>query len=97
MKTSEKIAIIIGTLLFIIFVTGLAWSISTGLAGFVRSIPFWIIVIFCTIWTYCGMPSINLPLLQGKNKLPIGIQLVSSIYDDERLFRNSTWLTDKIK
>ena len=47
MKTSEKIAIIIGTLLFIIFVTGLAWSISTGLAGFVRSIPFWIIVIFC--------------------------------------------------
>ena len=47
MKTSEKIAIIIGTLLFIIFVTGLAWSISTGLAGFARSIPFWIIVIFC--------------------------------------------------
>ena len=49
MKTSEKIAIIIGTLLFIIFVTGLAWSISTGLAGFARSIPFWIIVIFCII------------------------------------------------
>ena len=22
--------------------------------------------IFCTIWTYCGMPSISLPLLQGK-------------------------------
>jgi len=47
MKISEKIAIIIGALLFIIFVTGLAWSISTGLAGFTRSIPFWIIVIFC--------------------------------------------------
>ena len=47
MKISEKIAIIIGTLLFIIFVTGLAWSISTGLAGFARSIPFWIIVVFC--------------------------------------------------
>ncbi len=53
--------------------------------------------IFCTIWTYCGMPSISLPLLQGKNKLPIGIQLVSSLYDDERLFRNATWLTGKIK
>ena len=39
MKISEKIAIIIGTVLFIIFVTGLAWSISTGLAGFARSIP----------------------------------------------------------
>ena len=47
MKTSEKIAILIGAALFIIFVTGLAWSISTGLAGFARSIPFWIIVIFC--------------------------------------------------
>ena len=53
--------------------------------------------IFSTVWTYCGMPSINLPLLQGKNKLPIGIQLVSSLYDDERLFRNGSWLTSKIK
>ena len=47
MKISEKIAIIIGATLFVVFVTGLAWSISTGLAGFARSIPFWIIVIFC--------------------------------------------------
>ena len=47
MKISEKIAIIIGAIMFVIFVTGLAWSISTGLAGFVRSIPFWIIVTFC--------------------------------------------------
>jgi len=49
MKISEKIAILIGVLLFVIFVTGLAWSISSGLAGFARSIPFWIIVIFCII------------------------------------------------
>ena len=47
MKLSEKITIIIGALLFSVFVIGLAWSISTGLAGFVRGIPFWIIVIFC--------------------------------------------------
>ena len=53
--------------------------------------------IFCTIWTYCGMPSISLPLLQGKNGLPIGVQLVSSLYDDERLFRNASWLASKIK
>tara|TARA_B100001996_G_scaffold341872_1_gene296167 strand:- start:283 stop:480 length:198 start_codon:yes stop_codon:yes gene_type:complete len=49
MKTSEKIAILIGAALFVIFVTGLAWSISTGLAGFARSIPFWVIVIFCIL------------------------------------------------
>ena len=53
--------------------------------------------IFCTIWTYCGMPSITLPLLQGKNGLPIGVQLVSSLFDDERLFRNASWLTSNIK
>ena len=53
--------------------------------------------IFSTIWTFCGMPSISLPLLHGKNGLPIGVQLVSSLYDDERLFRNASWLTSKIK
>ena len=42
--------------------------------------------IFCTIWTYCGMPCISLPLLQGKNGLPVGVQLVSSLFDDEILF-----------
>ena len=53
--------------------------------------------IFCTIWTFCGMPCINLPLLQGNNGFPIGVQLVSSLFDDERLFRNASWLTKKIK
>ena len=53
--------------------------------------------IFSTIWTFCGMPSISLPLLQGKNGLPIGVQLVSSLFDDERLFRNASWLTKNIK
>jgi len=47
MKLSEKITIIIGIALVTIFVIGLAWSISTGLAGFWRGLPFWFIVIFC--------------------------------------------------
>jgi len=47
MKLSEKITIILGVALVAIFVMGLAWSISTGLAGFWRGLPFWIIVIFC--------------------------------------------------
>jgi len=47
MKLSEKITIVIGISLVSIFVIGLAWSISTGLAGFWRGLPFWIIVIFC--------------------------------------------------
>ena len=47
MKLSEKLTIILGIALVAIFVIGLAWSISTGLAGFWRGLPFWIIVIFC--------------------------------------------------
>jgi len=46
MKLSEKLTIIIGIALVATFVIGLAWSISTGLAGFWRGLPFWIIVIF---------------------------------------------------
>jgi len=47
MKFSEKITILIGISLVTIFVIGLAWSISTGLAGVWRGLPFWFIVIFC--------------------------------------------------
>ena len=47
MKFSEKITIVIGIALVATFVIGLAWSISTGLAGFWRGIPFWVIVLFC--------------------------------------------------
>ena len=47
MKLSEKFTIILGIALVSIFVIGLAWSISTGLAGFWRGLPFWVIVILC--------------------------------------------------
>src|SRR5690349_4189960 len=26
---------------------------------------------FCTLWTFCGMPAVNLPLMQGENGLPL--------------------------
>ena len=47
MRLSEKITIFLGIALVSIFVLGLAWSIRTGLAGFWKGLPFWIIVIFC--------------------------------------------------
>ena len=47
MKFSEKFTIFLGIAFVGIFLFGLAWSISTGLAGFYKGIPFWIIVIFC--------------------------------------------------
>jgi len=47
MRLSEKIIIFFGVTLVGVFVIGLAWSISTGLAGFWKGLPFWFIVIFC--------------------------------------------------
>ena len=47
MKLSEKFTIFFGIALVAIFVIGLAWSISTGLAGLWKGLPFWVIVIFC--------------------------------------------------
>ena len=47
MRLSEKLTILIGILLVAIFLIGLAWSISTGLAGFYKGLPFWVIIIFC--------------------------------------------------
>lgn len=52
--------------------------------------------IFCTIWTLCGMPAITLPLLQGENGMPIGVQLVGPRGDDARLLRTARWLVEKI-
>lgn len=53
--------------------------------------------IFCTPWSFCGMPAIALPLMQGSNDLPLGIQLTSSKGDDARLLRTADWLTKKVK
>ena len=47
MKLSEKFTVVLGITLVAIFVIGLAWSISTGLAGFWKGLPFWVIVAFC--------------------------------------------------
>jgi Asp-tRNA(Asn)/Glu-tRNA(Gln) amidotransferase A subunit family amidase len=52
--------------------------------------------IFCTPWTFCGMPCVTLPLLQGRNNMPIGVQLVSERGDDARLLRTADWLTNLV-
>jgi len=51
--------------------------------------------IFCTIWTLCGMPAITVPLLQGRQGMPLGVQLVGPRGDDARLLRTAKWLVHK--
>ena len=50
--------------------------------------------VFSTIWTFCGNPAINLPLLQSSNDLPVGVQVVADKGDDARLFRTCRWLLE---
>ncbi|NQV54551.1 MAG: amidase, partial [Rhodospirillales bacterium] len=52
--------------------------------------------IFCTLWTFCGTPAVSLPLLQGADGLPIGVQLVGQRGDDARLLRTANWLAGAI-
>jgi Asp-tRNA(Asn)/Glu-tRNA(Gln) amidotransferase A subunit family amidase len=53
--------------------------------------------VFCTLWTYLGTPAITLPLLQGENGMPIGVQLVGRRGNDARLLRAARWLAGTVK
>jgi Asp-tRNA(Asn)/Glu-tRNA(Gln) amidotransferase A subunit family amidase len=48
--------------------------------------------LLATLWTYCGMPALSLPLARGENGLPLGVQLVGARGDDARLLRTARWL-----
>jgi Asp-tRNA(Asn)/Glu-tRNA(Gln) amidotransferase A subunit family amidase len=51
---------------------------------------------FCTLWTLCGMPALNLPLMRGGNGLPLGVQLVGRRHNDARLLRTARWLVAQV-
>jgi Asp-tRNA(Asn)/Glu-tRNA(Gln) amidotransferase A subunit family amidase len=51
---------------------------------------------FCTLWTLCGMPALNLPLMTGENGLPLGVQLVGQRHADARLLRTARWLAARV-
>jgi len=52
---------------------------------------------FCTLWTLCGMPALSLPLMQGGNGLPLGVQLVGRRDGDARLLRTARWLASQLE
>lgn len=52
---------------------------------------------FCTMWTYLGVPAVTLPLMQGENGLPLGVQLVARRGNDARLLRTARWLVKALK
>lgn len=52
--------------------------------------------VFNTLATYCGTPSITLPLMEGPGGLPLGVQVIGPRGDDARLLRNADWLTKRV-
>ena len=53
--------------------------------------------VFNTLATYCGVPSISLPLMEGPNGLPLGVQVIGPRGDDARLLRNANWLINRVQ
>ena len=51
---------------------------------------------FCSLWTLVGLPAVSLPLMQGENGLPLGVQLVGRRNFDARLLRTARWLEQKL-
>jgi len=53
--------------------------------------------IFNGYWTMMGVPAISLPLLRGKDNLPIGIQIITSWKEDSKLLKISEHILSKNK
>ncbi len=46
----------------------------------------------CLIWTFCGVPSINLPVFKSPNNMPFGAQIVAKKYNDYLLLNFAEFL-----
>ncbi len=53
--------------------------------------------VFCSVWTLCGLPTLNLPLLVGENGLPVGVQLIGAVEEDDRLLRTANWMLNTLQ
>jgi amidase len=51
---------------------------------------------FQEFWTALHTPTITLPTHKGPNGLPIGIQLVGRLYEDELLLSVARWCAERL-
>jgi len=47
---------------------------------------------FNAIWTQCGVPAVNVPLLKGASGMPLGVQVVAPRGRDAKVLAVSRWL-----
>lgn len=53
--------------------------------------------VFCSAWTVAGLPCVSLPLLVDEAGLPVGLQLIGGLEEDDRLMRTANWLLEKFR
>lgn len=51
---------------------------------------------FNSLWTLCGTPAVTLPLLEGSDGMPMGLQLIGPRNGDARLLRTANWLMRRL-
>lgn len=51
---------------------------------------------FSTLWTLCGLPCVTVPLMQGADGMPLGVQLVGPRGDDAKLLQCARWLVEHV-
>ena len=51
---------------------------------------------FQEFWTALHVPTISLPAYKGPNGLPVGIQLVAPLYEDEKLLSAARWVFERL-
>ena len=52
---------------------------------------------YCAPWTFLGVPAATLPIGFGKNKLPLGLQIVGGYRDDLRMLRTAKWIETTLR
>jgi len=48
------------------------------------------------LWVLTGLPCVTLPLLEGADGLPVGVQMIGQRYFDGRLLRTARWLANHV-
>jgi Asp-tRNA(Asn)/Glu-tRNA(Gln) amidotransferase A subunit family amidase len=50
----------------------------------------------CALWTLCGLPAISIPAGRSANGLPLAVQLVGKLYQDQELLQIAEWVTERL-
>ncbi|OYY48207.1 MAG: hypothetical protein B7Y55_13765 [Polynucleobacter sp. 35-46-207] len=53
--------------------------------------------IFCSLWSFIGTPAIALPFSQSQHGLPLGVQLIGNLLEDQKLINIAAFAEGSFK